>query len=262
MPDHMTQPLSELAEAIIADGIVDADEVKKISERIYADGIIDRDEADFLFTINDAVSDHDNDPSWQKLFVDALTAHVLEDETSPDVLDDDEAQYLISKIQGDDKVDTTEQALMVNIISKAKSAPETFNEFALSALKDSILEDGIIDAQEVETIRKVIYGSGGSGGEGVSRLEADFLFDLNDATTGKANHESWKELFVEAITSHLLEDEVSPGEVDADEGDWLVSRIEGDGQYDDNELALLTNLKSKAKSIDGKLKFKIDLVKA
>ncbi len=258
----MTQPLSELADAIIADGIVDAEEVKKIRERIYADGVIDREEADFLFSINDAVSGHDNDPAWQQLFVEALTSHVLEDEVSPDVLDDDEAGYLIPKIQADDKVDDAELALMVNIVSKAKDAPESFNEFVLSSMKTAILEDGIIDAQEVETIRKVIYGSGGSGGEKISRLEADFLFDLNDATTGAANHESWKDLFVEALTSHLLEDEISPDEVDADEGDWLVSRIEADDKYDENERALLTNLKSKAKSIDGKLKFKMDLFNA
>ncbi len=261
MSEHMTQPLSDLANAIIADGIVDAEEVKKIRERICADGVIDREEADFLFELNDAVSGHDNDPSWQELFVEAITSHVLEDEISPDVLDEDEAEYLISKIQADGKVDAAELALIVNIVSKAESAPESFDKFLLSALKTSILEDGIIDAQEVEMIRKVIYSSGGSGGESVSRLEADFLFDLNDATTGKANHESWKELFVEALTSHLLEDEKSPGEVDAEEGDWLVGRIEADDQYDENERTLLANLKSKAKSIDGKLKFKIDLFK-
>ena len=218
-------------------------------------------EADFLFTINDAVSGHDNDPSWLELFVEALTAHVLEDDVSPDVLDDDEAQYLVSKIEADEQVDASELALMVNIASKAKEAPESFNKFLLSAMKDALLEDGIIDAQEVDMIRKVIYGTGGSGGESVSRLEADFLFDLNDATSGAANHGSWKDLFVEALTSHLLEDEISPGEVDADEGDWLVGRIEADEQYDENERALLLNLKSKAKSISGKLKFKMDLVK-
>lgn len=65
--------------------------------------------------------------------------------------------------------------------------------------------------------------------------------------------------FVEAIAKHLLADETSPGEVDEDEGDWLISRIEGDGEYDANEKALLENIKVNAKTIAGKLKFKIDM---
>lgn len=259
MSDHMTQPLSELAAAITADGVVDAEEVQKIRERIFADQVIDREEADFLFTINDAVSEGNNDPGWQDLFVEALTTHVLKDEKSPDVLDDEEANYLMAKIQADKKVDATELALLVNLCASAKSTPDAFQTFVLSSLKAAVLEDGVIDEAEVQMIRKVIYGPGGSAGTAVSREEADFLFDLNDATSGKLNHPSWKELFVEAISKHLLEDEVSPGEIDEAEGDWLVAHIESDQQYDENEKALLANIKKSAKSITGKLKFKMDL---
>ena len=120
------------------------------------------------------------------------------------------------------------------------------------ALKAKILEDGIIDADEVALLRKEIYADGV-----VDREEADFLFALNDATSGKANHPSWKEFFVEAITSHLLQDEKSPGSVDDAEADWLIARIEKDGVYDDNEKALLRNLKAKATSVAAKLKAKL-----
>lgn len=259
MSDYMTMPLTDFAAEIIADGIVDADEVKKIRERIFADNIIDREEADFLFSINDAVSGANNDPSWKELFVQALTDHVLKDEKSPDVLDDFEASYLIEKIQGDKKVDANELALLVNLAASAKSTPESFQKFVLSSLKDAVLEDGVVDENEVNMVSKVIYGIGSGAGASVDRAEADFLFDLNDATTGKANHASWKELFVQAISKHVLEDETSPGEIDEAEGDWLVSRIEGDKEYDDNEKALLANIKKNAKTMTGKLKFKLDL---
>jgi hypothetical protein len=56
-----------------------------------------------------------------------------------------------------------------------------------------------------------------------------------------------------------LEDEESPGEIDEAEGDWLISKIEGDGEYDPTEKALLAKLKSDAKSIAGKLNFKIEM---
>jgi len=261
MSDHMTKPLAELAEDIIEDGIVDAEEVANIRERIYEDDIIDREEADFLFSINDAVSGANNDPGWKELFVQALSDHVLKDEISPDEIDEDEEQYLISKIQADDQVDDVELALLVNIIATAKKTSESFQAFVLSSLRDAVLEDGVVDEAEVKMIRKVIYGTGSGAGEGVDRAEADFLFELNDTTSGKKNHPSWKDLFVEAITKHVLEDEVSPGEVDEDESEWLIGKIEADDQYDDNEKALLANIKTKAKSIDDKLKSKIDLLK-
>jgi hypothetical protein len=114
----------------------------------------------------------------------------------------------------------------------------------LDELKKSILADGVIDEQEAKQLREVLYADGV-----IEKEEAEFLFELNDAVSGKDNHSSWKILFVDAITSFLLEDEKSPGVVDADEANWLLAKIQGDGKLDDLELALLKNLKSKAKKL-------------
>lgn len=111
----------------------------------------------------------------------------------------------------------------------------------LNELKKSILADGVIDEQEVKQLREVLYADGI-----IDKEEAEFLFELNDAVSGKENHASWKTLFVEAITSFLLEDETSPGVVDEDEAKWLLAKIEGDGKLDVIEVSLLNNLKSKA----------------
>jgi uncharacterized membrane protein YebE (DUF533 family) len=247
----------ELEKKILEDGIIDAEEVKLLRKELYADGIIDEEEADFLFALNDATSGADNDPSWQAFFAEALSDHVLKDEISPGVIDEDEAAYLKSKIEADGVVDANELALLVNIAATGQDAPDDFNAFTLSSLKAAVLEDGIIDEAEVEMIRKVIYGTGGAGGTAVDRMEADFLFELNDATSGKENHPSWKDLFVEAISSHVLEDEVSPGEIDEDEAGWLIAKIEADGVTDENEEALLQNIKAKAIAIADTLKSKL-----
>ncbi|MDR1372363.1 MAG: TerB family tellurite resistance protein [Dysgonamonadaceae bacterium] len=114
----------------------------------------------------------------------------------------------------------------------------------LKELKNSILADGVIDEAEVKQLREVLYADGK-----IDKEEADFLFELNDAVSGKANHSSWETLFVEAITNFLLEDETSPGEIDEDEAQWLLEKIQGDGQLDETEKALLANLKSKAKNL-------------
>lgn len=261
MNDHMTKPLDEFAADILDDGIIDAKEVEQIKERLYADGVIDNEEADFLFKLNDGVSGAENDPTWKDLFVEALTDFVTKDETSPGVVDADEATYLIEKIKGDGKVDDIELALLVNITANAQECHESLNDFVLESLKSAVLDDGIIDDAEVEMIKAVIYGTGGGAGEDVDRKEADFLFDLNDAVFGKDNAPAWQDLFVEAISKHVLEDETSPGVIDEDEADWLIGKIEGDGTYDTIEKALLSNIKASAKEIHTKLQFKIDLIK-
>ena len=116
--------LDELKKDLLSDGIIDIEEVETIKHKIYEDGKIDREEANFLFELNDEVTGKNNAPEWKELFIDAITAYVLEDEMSPDVIDEDEADYLYEQINGDGQIDDTERALLENIKAKAKNFPE------------------------------------------------------------------------------------------------------------------------------------------
>lgn len=118
----------------------------------------------------------------------------------------------------------------------------------LEELKKTVLEDGIIDAEEVKEIRETLFADGV-----IDKEEAEFLFELNDAVSGHNNHPSWKDLMVEAISSYVLDDETSPNEIDDDEADWLISKIQGDGQIDDIEYSILENIKKKAVKMSPKL---------
>ncbi len=112
----------------------------------------------------------------------------------------------------------------------------------LAKLKASILEDGVIDADEVKALEAELYADGV-----IDREEADLLFDLNDEVSGNDNDPAWQAFFVKAISDYLLEDENSPGELDAEEEEWLYNKIASDGVIDGTERALLLNLKEKAK---------------
>jgi len=114
----------------------------------------------------------------------------------------------------------------------------------LEELKKDILADGVIDAGEVKELEAVLYEDGV-----IDQEEADFLFELNDAVSGKDNDSSWTDLFVKAISSFVLDDEGSKGEIDADEAAYLAKQIEGDGQIDATELALLNHLKQATGSL-------------
>lgn len=117
--------LNELKKSILADGVIDEQEVKQLREVLYADGVIDKEEAEFLFDLNDAVSGKNNHPSWEALFVDAITSFLLEDETSPGIVDEEEAKWLLAKIQGDGKLDNIEITLLKNLKAKSKQLPQS-----------------------------------------------------------------------------------------------------------------------------------------
>ena len=109
-------------------------------------------------------------------------------------------------------------------------------------LVQGIVEDGVVDANEVQALREKFLADGV-----IDREEADALFAINDGVSGNDNHESWGDFFVEAISSHVLEDEETPGVIDED---WLASKIEGDGQLDELEKRLLAHIEVEAKSIE------------
>lgn len=113
----------------------------------------------------------------------------------------------------------------------------------LEELKKELLADGKIDATEVAQLKDMLYADGV-----IDKEEADFLFELNDAVSGNDNAPEWKEFFTQAISDYLLKDETSPGEIDAEEEEWLKAKVCADGQVDETEKALLRAIKAQAKS--------------
>lgn len=113
--------MKELIKAILEDGVVDATEVAQLKAAIYDDGQVDKAEADAVFEINDKVTGKDNAPEWTSLFVKVVSDYVLEDETTPGVVDSAEGDYIVAKIGADGQVDDAEKALLLNIKNQATS---------------------------------------------------------------------------------------------------------------------------------------------
>lgn len=118
----------------------------------------------------------------------------------------------------------------------------------LDDLKKDILADGVIDSTEVTKLKEVLYADGV-----INKEEAEFLFQLNDAVSGKANAPEWSEFFTQAICDFLLKDEASPGEIDAEEEEWLIAKVNNDGKVDEAEKALLKAIKAQSKSFPAAL---------
>lgn len=133
LPTETTSEISELqakVEAILEDGIIDDAEVADFKAFVTADGVIDRKEADAFFEINDAITDKEgNSEAWPELFATSIADHVLADEETPNVIDEDEATYLVNRIKGDGQVDSTEKLLLTTIKSRATIIHPTLGAF-------------------------------------------------------------------------------------------------------------------------------------
>ena len=128
--DYTAAPLSDIAGAVVADGVVDASEATALRNRIFADGQVDRPEAEMIFAINNGVSGKNNSPRWDALFVEALAAFVLEDDSTPGVIDEEEGTFLVNGIQGDGQLDANERVLLQTIRARATRIDSpTLNNF-------------------------------------------------------------------------------------------------------------------------------------
>lgn len=263
-----------LRRAAYADGRIDAVEARALLtlHKAGAGGEAGSDWADFFV---EALADHfvlqRETPDWGASYKPDFgrafenVARVLspmpghKTNTSPNAWSDvapaavgaEEAGVLIAAFQaeGGFVLDQTERRVLVRIFERCVEIPANLKEFALKALHDTVLADGRIAADEVELLRRVLYGPGGDEGIAVSRPEAEMLFALKNAARGGDNAPEWTDFFARALGCHVLFGGGSPEMVDGAEASWLSARI-GVGRASDADMrALLQFLKREAKGM-------------
>lgn len=115
-------------------------------------------------------------------------------------------------------------------------------------LKRELFADGKITPTEVEIIRKEVVV--------MDKEKAEFLFLLKDSINAEHVDDSFYDLFVDTISTYLLEDEDTPGEIDTSEAKWLRAKITRKGYTDKVDKRLLRNLKEKSITYPPILNFK------
>ena len=153
-------------------------------------------------------------------------------------INDAMAAWLITRIDHDGVVETeTELRLLMNVLKVAEQPGDRLEAYAINQVKEAVvsgrgrvgqdtLTPGVIGRAEVELLRRVFYSVGGDGGMAITRMEAEQIFALNDATSGRDNDPEWKKFFVGAIANHLMMI-AAPEKVDLTEmkrrEDWLTN---------------------------------------
>lgn len=190
------------------------EEVLKLRQQIWADGSISPEEASRLFQLNDEVAPSSE---WSDFFVEALCDFLIARGQPRGFVTMTDAVWLQQHVSRDGRVDShAELELLVKLLERAESVPETLKDFALAQVEQIVLtgagptrqggdiQPGRIDDAEVALLRRMIFARAGDGQAKVSRAEAEMLFRLKDATLGKANAADWPRFFVQAIANHLM----------------------------------------------------------
>jgi len=203
-----------LAAQVADDKAVSADEIMALRRTAWPDGKIDPEEAEAIFILNDQIATPTAE--WSDFFTEALVEFIVNTTEPRGYVSEDNARWLIERIQHDAKMcSLTELELIVRVLEKAKSTPESLRLFALDLLERAVLtgegptraggalHPGSITSAECALIRRTIFASGGDRPAAVSQREAEMLFRIKDATLGAANAPEWERLFVQGVGNYL-----------------------------------------------------------
>lgn len=195
-------------------GNVTAEDVLALRRAIYGRGDISAAHADWIFRVDHSCRARDD--TWREFYVDALTDYFIWQTDPPEYITEDQGEFLIRNLLRDNRVaGITELELLVNLSRWATFTPDLFKVLVLEAVRDSVLEPdealygsgrkpGVVTAVDVAVLRRALYGGGGFGGYTISQLEAETIFEIEDATDGARNHEEWPDLFVKTIANFLM----------------------------------------------------------
>jgi hypothetical protein len=210
----MTMQFTELAQRAAQDGRVSADEVLSLRRQGWGDGIITRIEAEALFAVNNALDTREEE--WTDFFVEAVVHFVLNGTEPKHQCDDNEARWLIAQVDHDGVVESmAELEVIVKIIERAHNVPVRLKDYVIAQVEKEVLSGTgptrcggelssvHVTKAEADILRRVIFGSGGHGPAYVSRLEAEMLFRLKDATLAEDNAPEWDQLFLDGVSNYL-----------------------------------------------------------
>ena len=120
--------LDDIRKAIVASGSITASDVVALRDIVYTDGKVEQDEAEFLFKLRKELNDMGNLKEWNNFFIQAICDFILDDERSPEAINDLEATWLIEQIGEDGIIDDVEQKLLKRLRKEAKRFPSGLQE--------------------------------------------------------------------------------------------------------------------------------------
>ena len=189
------------------EGYVSAEEVLVLRRTIFSDGIVNSEELDRLFDLAHRAPDGDRE--WHDYFVEAARDFYLREEEPHGYLTQDEFVAIKRQIarDGGTMARPIELELLIGLLEHAKQTPLEMLTYIMDQFRHQIstkADNPHIDEAMAARLKRFVFACGSDGNIAITKPEADFLFDLADATAAGDNHASWYDLFKKAIANHLM----------------------------------------------------------
>lgn len=191
---------------------IDAADVARLRAEIFPDGHVCRAEAERLLAMDGRAGS--TCPEWTSFLVEAVTDHLVHQEVPAGYVSEANAEWLVAAATS--ARPATELEVLIAVLERARTSPASLSAHALGRVAEAVVDGvlrmpdgrtlvpGVIGKAEVDLLRRILHAFGGGAGIGISREEAEVLFDLNDRTAGAANHPEWTELFVKAMANFVM----------------------------------------------------------
>lgn len=124
--------LETIRDNIIKTGAITADQVEEIRQIIRAKGM-NMQRGNLLFEIKEHALKGKVDPSFKRVFVDAIAAFLLDDPVSPGRIDPEEARWLRARIQYNGNYDSYDKAIIENLRKKSINFPKILQQKSKAA---------------------------------------------------------------------------------------------------------------------------------
>lgn len=184
-------------------GEMSEDDALRIVQEVYRDGIVSRSEAENLYRLHPTLKNVDQD--WSARFIDTVRDYVIENEAPKGWVNEDESDWLIALTDIENSAPSAfDVELLIAILRKTEGAPDRLAETVLAAMVRLVKDEGVVSSERVEDLRAIMFAPTGHQGLWISRLEAQCLFEINDAVASARNAPSWDDFFARAIGNHLM----------------------------------------------------------
>jgi hypothetical protein len=219
----MNPAFSDTVRQLKSAGRITAADVLAMRGQVYGAPEVAREDVEALIALDQAVSDAA--PEWGGFIADAMVDYVVHQQDPEDYVDDAKAAWLASACAGPLTRQGGLEAL-VRVLEAASNAPESLEAFVLGKAKAAVVATGRVSGEDVALIRRLVFAGASEGNIGVTRDEADALFDI-DAACGANADPAWPPFFAQAIDDALTA--VSPFHLESREDAqrdeaWLASR--------------------------------------
>ncbi len=206
---HSVQPGTKILtdfSSLGRDGYVSAEDVSFLRMNVFQDGVIDRDELARIFALGEIAPNGDRE--WAMFFAEAVGDFFLNEEEPRGYLTETEFDHLKRLVTRDGaRASSLELGVLVRVMESAVSTPADMGGFVCDQIRRVIAEKPggpSVSADDAALISRALYAAGGDGAVGISRNEAELLYDLHDMTVEADNDPAWIGLFMRAIAAYLM----------------------------------------------------------